>query len=90
MGRDAWIRERTDGGRGAGASARASAVGGPIDPIRPQGESRGGSIWLHMDHGSGKSGCVSQSEADMEYLLRTIDPAKHPVIVMGDRADLEA
>ena len=62
----------------------------PIDPTRPQGESRGGGIWLHMDHGSGKSGCVSQSEADMEYLLRTIDLAKHPVIVMGDRADLEA
>jgi L,D-peptidoglycan transpeptidase YkuD (ErfK/YbiS/YcfS/YnhG family) len=43
-----------------------------------------------MDHGSGTSVCVSQSKADMEYLLRTIDPAKHPVIVMGDRADLEA
>jgi hypothetical protein len=26
----------------------------------------------------------------MEYLLRTLEPALHPVIVMGDRTDLEA
>jgi L,D-peptidoglycan transpeptidase YkuD (ErfK/YbiS/YcfS/YnhG family) len=62
----------------------------PIDPTRPLGESKGGGIWLHMDHGSGTSACIGQSKADMEYLLRTIDPAGQPVIVMGDRADLEA
>jgi hypothetical protein len=103
MGRDAWIRERTDGGRGRGRRLQRARcldvtvrphrhppdprgrrgtwkreridAGGvladpgsrlpviaidynrvrgtsPIDPTRPQGESRGGSIWLHMDHGS--------------------------------------
>jgi L,D-peptidoglycan transpeptidase YkuD (ErfK/YbiS/YcfS/YnhG family) len=62
----------------------------PLDPTRPQGQSKGGSIWLHMDHGSGTSACVSQSKADMEYLLRTLDPARHPVVVMGDRAHLGA
>ncbi|MFF7208979.1 L,D-transpeptidase family protein [Streptomyces sp. NPDC008238] len=62
----------------------------PLDPTRPQGQSKGGSIWLHMDHGSGTSACVSQSKADMEYLLRTLDPALHPVVVMGDRAHLTA
>jgi L,D-peptidoglycan transpeptidase YkuD (ErfK/YbiS/YcfS/YnhG family) len=62
----------------------------PNDPTRPQGQSKGGSIWLHMDHGSGTSACVSQSKADMEYLLRTLDPAQHPVVVMGDKADLKA
>ena len=62
----------------------------PNDPTRPQGQSKGGSIWLHMDHGSGTSACVSQSKADMEYLLRTLDPARHPVVVMGDKADLKA
>jgi L,D-peptidoglycan transpeptidase YkuD (ErfK/YbiS/YcfS/YnhG family) len=61
----------------------------PNDPTRPQGQAKGGSIWLHMDHGSGTSACVSQSKSDMEYLLRTLDPAQHPVIVMGDKADLE-
>jgi L,D-peptidoglycan transpeptidase YkuD (ErfK/YbiS/YcfS/YnhG family) len=62
----------------------------PIDPTRPQGQSKGGGIWLHMDHGSGTSGCVSLSKSGMEYLLRTLDPAQHPVIVMGDRARLTA
>ncbi|WP_326585944.1 hypothetical protein OG889_40755 [Streptomyces sp. NBC_00481] len=62
----------------------------PIDPTRPEGQSKGGSIWLHMDHGSGTSACVSLSKSGMEYLLRTLDPAQHPVIVMGDKAELKA
>ncbi|MCX3062618.1 L,D-transpeptidase family protein [Streptomyces beihaiensis] len=62
----------------------------PNDPTRPQGQSKGGGIWLHMDHGSGTSGCVSQSRANMAYLLKTLDPAQHPVVVMGDKADLQA
>ncbi|MEU5591578.1 L,D-transpeptidase family protein [Streptomyces sp. NPDC020298] len=62
----------------------------PNDPTRPEGEHRGGGIWLHMDHGSGTSACVSVSKEAMEYLLRTLDPARHPVIVMGDRAHLTA
>ncbi|MEU6377183.1 L,D-transpeptidase family protein [Streptomyces sp. NPDC046909] len=60
----------------------------PNDPTRPEGESKGGGIWLHMDHGSGTSACVSLSRTAMEYLLRTLDPDRHPVVVMGDRADL--
>ncbi|PWI20119.1 hypothetical protein DI272_42655 [Streptomyces sp. Act143] len=60
----------------------------PNDPTRPEGERRGGGIWLHMDHGSGTSACVSLSKSAMEYLLRTLDPDRHPVVVMGDRADL--
>ncbi|SDJ41380.1 L,D-transpeptidase family protein [Streptomyces indicus] len=62
----------------------------PIDPTRPEGQAKGGSIWLHMDHGSGTSGCVSLSKPAMEHLLRTLDPKQHPVIVMGDRANLGA
>jgi L,D-peptidoglycan transpeptidase YkuD (ErfK/YbiS/YcfS/YnhG family) len=62
----------------------------PIDPTRPEGQSKGGSIWLHMDHGSGTSACVSLSKSGMEYLLRTLDPAAHPVVVMGDKAALKA
>ncbi|WP_420032380.1 hypothetical protein ACN2WE_05845 [Streptomyces sp. cg28] len=62
----------------------------PNDPTRPQGQTKGGSIWLHMDHGSGTSACVSQSKANMEYLLKTLDPAQHPVVVMGDKAELAA
>ncbi|WP_405578458.1 L,D-transpeptidase family protein [Streptomyces sp. NBC_01092] len=62
----------------------------PNDPTRPEGYDKGGSIWLHMDHGSGTSACVSLSESAMEHLLRTLDPDRHPVVVMGDRADLKA
>ncbi|MEU6254429.1 hypothetical protein [Streptomyces sp. NPDC047043] len=62
----------------------------PNDPARPEGAAKGGSIWLHMDHGSGTSACVSLSKPAMAYLLRAIDPARHPVVVMGDRADLKA
>nr|WP_245970570.1 L,D-transpeptidase family protein [Streptomyces rishiriensis] len=62
----------------------------PDDPTRPEGEERGGGIWLHMDHGSGTSACVSVSRAAMEDLLRMLDPDGHPVVVMGDRAALKA
>ncbi|MGY6019064.1 L,D-transpeptidase family protein [Streptomyces spinosirectus] len=62
----------------------------PDDPERPQGDEKGGGIWLHLDHGSGTSACISVSESAMRYLLRTLDPELHPVVVMGDRADLKA
>ncbi|MFE6176825.1 hypothetical protein [Streptomyces sp. NPDC056464] len=61
----------------------------PNDPTRPLGDAKGGGIWLHMDHGSGTSACVSVSESAMGYLLRTLDPDRHPVVVMGDRAELK-
>lgn len=60
----------------------------PSDPARPQGQAKGGSIWLHMDHGSGTSGCVSLSKPAMRYLLRTLEPAANPVVVMGDKGHL--
>ncbi|TJZ58717.1 hypothetical protein FCH28_00620 [Streptomyces piniterrae] len=60
----------------------------PLDPSRPEGQSKGGGIWLHLDHGSGTSGCVSISKSGMAALLRALDPARHPVVVMGDRARL--
>ncbi|MER7728308.1 L,D-transpeptidase family protein [Streptomyces sp. NPDC096323] len=61
----------------------------PNDPTRPEGQSKGGSIWLHMDHGSGTSACVSLPKAAMVKLLRTLDPKQNPVVVMGDRAALK-
>lgn len=60
----------------------------PLDPTRPLGEERGGGIWLHVDHGGPTQGCVSIPEDRMEELLRILDPAKVPVIVMGDVAAL--
>jgi L,D-peptidoglycan transpeptidase YkuD (ErfK/YbiS/YcfS/YnhG family) len=60
----------------------------PSDPTRPQGESRGGGIWIHLDHGVGTSACVTVSKDAMRYLLGTLQPSAHPVVVMGDTADL--
>jgi L,D-peptidoglycan transpeptidase YkuD (ErfK/YbiS/YcfS/YnhG family) len=60
----------------------------PLDWTRPLGASRGGGIWLHVDHGGPTHGCVSVSEEHMKELLLALDPARHPVVVMGDAASL--
>ncbi|MEI5034065.1 L,D-transpeptidase family protein [Streptomyces sp. S1A(2023)] len=60
----------------------------PLDRTRPLGLERGGGIWIHVDHGGPTQGCVSIPEERMEELLRTLDPAMNPVIVMGDAATL--
>jgi L,D-peptidoglycan transpeptidase YkuD (ErfK/YbiS/YcfS/YnhG family) len=61
----------------------------PLDWTRPLGASKGGGIWFHVDHGGPTHGCVSLSAPHMKTLLRTLDPATHPVVVMGDAASLE-
>ncbi|MFE4690810.1 hypothetical protein ACFRH6_12210 [Streptomyces sp. NPDC056749] len=60
----------------------------PLDRERPLGEERGGGIWVHVDHGGPTQGCVSLTEDRMRELLLLLDPAKSPVIVMGDAASL--
>ncbi|MEV6793682.1 L,D-transpeptidase family protein [Streptomyces sp. NPDC051320] len=60
----------------------------PLDWTRPLGAGRGGGIWFHVDHGGPTHGCVSLSESRMKQLLRWLDPAKKPVVVMGDAATL--
>jgi len=60
----------------------------PRDWTRPLGESKGGGIWLHVDHGGPTHGCVSLPASVMKTLLRTLDPAQHPVVVMGDATAL--
>ncbi|MFF8725867.1 hypothetical protein ACF073_05170 [Streptomyces sp. NPDC015171] len=62
----------------------------PFDWSRPDGEEKGGGIWLHLDHGDGTSACVTVPVSGMKTLLRTLDPARHPVVVMGDREHLRA
>ncbi|MGF1432420.1 L,D-transpeptidase family protein, partial [Kitasatospora sp. LaBMicrA B282] len=60
----------------------------PLDTREPLGEAKGGGVWLHVDHGGPTHACVSLAEADLLQLIRTLDPAAHPVIVMGDAASL--
>ncbi|MFF3753563.1 L,D-transpeptidase family protein [Streptomyces sp. NPDC002018] len=60
----------------------------PLDWTRPLGQEKGGGIWLHVDHGGPTQGCVALPRPRMRELLRTLDPAKRPVVVMGDAASL--
>ena len=55
----------------------------PLDWTRPLGDGRGGGIWVHVDHGGPTSGCVSLAKPHMRTLLRTLDPRKRPVTVLG-------
>ncbi|TGN75414.1 hypothetical protein E5083_17070 [Streptomyces bauhiniae] len=61
----------------------------PYDWSRPEGVEKGGGIWLHLDHGDGTSACVTVPEAGIKTLLGTLDPADHPMVVMGDRDRLK-
>lgn len=60
----------------------------PLDWTRPLGASRGGGIWFHVDHGGPTQGCISQAKAQMKELLRWLEPAAKPVVVMGDAGAL--
>ncbi|MFE2914657.1 L,D-transpeptidase family protein [Kitasatospora indigofera] len=62
----------------------------PLDARRPNGSTKGGGIWIHVDHGGPTHGCISVPEDKMARLLQLLDPAANPVIVMGDAASLAA
>ncbi|WP_371616408.1 hypothetical protein [Streptomyces sp. NBC_00454] len=55
----------------------------PLDPAKPEGEEKGGNIWLHVDHDGPSQGCVGIPKEAMKKVLETLDPAAKPVIVMG-------
>lgn len=55
----------------------------PLDPVKPEGEGKGGNIWLHVDHDGPSQGCVGIPKQAMKKVLETLDPAAKPVIVMG-------
>lgn len=62
----------------------------PLDFTRPLGDSRGGGIWLHVDHDGPTHGCVSLPKAAMRYLLLHLSPGARPVVVMGSAAQLDS
>ncbi|MFK0045077.1 L,D-transpeptidase family protein [Streptomyces sp. NPDC090741] len=55
----------------------------PLDLVKPEGEDKGGGIWLHVDHNGPSQGCIGISKEAMRKLLTTLDPAAKPVVVMG-------
>ncbi|WP_405017914.1 L,D-transpeptidase family protein [Kitasatospora sp. NBC_00070] len=62
----------------------------PLSTKYPEGVGKGTGIWLHVDHGGPTHGCVSLPEAQMIELIKALDPAAKPMIVMGDAAALAA
>jgi L,D-peptidoglycan transpeptidase YkuD (ErfK/YbiS/YcfS/YnhG family) len=44
---------------------------------------RGGGIFLHVRGSGTTAGCVAMDRADMAWLLRWLDPGRHPQVVMG-------
>ncbi|MGW7439571.1 L,D-transpeptidase family protein [Streptomyces sp. NPDC054849] len=55
----------------------------PLNQVKPEGERKGGNIWLHVDHDGPSQGCVGIPKEAMKKVLETLDPAAKPVIVMG-------
>ena len=75
-----------------GAYSNAAVIGANLDPIsgdEPGEPPLAAAIFLHRHSyaadGStrGLSGCVSLSQAELEYTLRTIDPALNPRFAIG-------
>ncbi|MFI6586631.1 L,D-transpeptidase family protein [Embleya sp. NPDC050493] len=60
----------------------------PLDSTRPRGDEFGGGIWLHIDHDGPTHGCVTLPQEALPELLRALDPAAHPIVVMGDATTL--
>jgi L,D-peptidoglycan transpeptidase YkuD (ErfK/YbiS/YcfS/YnhG family) len=52
----------------------------------PADTRKGGGIFLHVNGPGGTAGCVSLPAADMVAVLRWLDPAKNPRIVMGPQS----
>ncbi|MGW4702516.1 hypothetical protein [Streptomyces sp. NPDC004285] len=55
----------------------------PLDRERPLGEEKGGGVWIHVDHGGPTQACIALDRESLRTLLRALDPAADPVIVMG-------
>jgi L,D-peptidoglycan transpeptidase YkuD (ErfK/YbiS/YcfS/YnhG family) len=54
----------------------------------PANTTKGGGIFLHVSAGTATAGCVAVSRARMTSIMEWLDPAKHPVIVIGTTAAL--
>ena len=48
----------------------------------PPNTARGGGIFLHVDNGNKTAGCIAVEEPVMRNLMRWLDPAKDPVMVI--------
>ena len=50
---------------------------------KPVVPGKGSAIFLHVSTGGGTAGCVSIAQSNLLEILRWLDPARSPIIVMG-------
>ncbi|GIE12064.1 L,D-transpeptidase family protein [Paractinoplanes ferrugineus] len=55
---------------------------------KPAVAGRGSAVFLHVNGKGSTAGCVSVSRTEMVRILRWLDPAAHPRIVMAPLADI--
>lgn len=98
--RTAWAEHLSEFGRqyahavvvGFNLPGGARRDGGERVTAQPADTRRGGGIFLHVRRAGGQdpatTGCVAVDRSVMHRLLRWLDPAADPTIVMGPRAAL--
>jgi L,D-peptidoglycan transpeptidase YkuD (ErfK/YbiS/YcfS/YnhG family) len=69
--------------------AVTTAADGQRVATQPADTRLGGGIFLHVSGPGATAGCVSVRRATMRRTLRWLDPAQHPVIVMGPRSAID-
>ncbi len=60
--------------------AYAAVINFNMSPVVPR---KGSAIFLHVSTGDPTAGCVSVAQSNVLEILRWLDPARDPVIVMG-------
>ena len=84
-----WQENAALSGEHLAAAGYATAYAYAVDiayntsPVVP---GKGSAIFLHVSTGGGTAGCVSIAQSNLLEVLRWLDPAKKPVIVMGPTA----
>lgn len=75
-----------DFNRPAASSVTWSATRGEYVTSKPSHIGRGSAVFLHVNGKGSTGGCVSVSRANMIKILRWLDPARKPRIVLGPQA----
>ncbi len=60
----------------------------PLSKRTPAPISKGNNIWIHEGHGSYSAGCLGASRTAVVAMLRWVNPAAQPVILMGPHSEI--
>jgi L,D-peptidoglycan transpeptidase YkuD (ErfK/YbiS/YcfS/YnhG family) len=77
-----------DFNRPAAKTVKWDAARGQYVTSKPANTKRGSAIFLHINGAGSTAGCVSLRRADLLKVLKWLDPAQRPRIVMATKADI--